>query len=117
MGASPQHIVEFLTDIHREHEQLHLDSSKRLEDYPYGSRGENGSLLIHCSAGIGRTGTIISIDMLMDKIRWFGLQTEINVYKTVQKIRQYRKSMVQTNEQYKFIYDAIACYVSAENAR
>ena len=55
--------------------------------------------------------------MLMDKIRWFGLQTELNVYKTVQKIRQSRKTMVQTFEQYKFIYDAVACYVSAEKAK
>ena len=53
----------------------------------------------------------------MDRIRWFGLHTEINIYKVVQKIRQNRRSMVQTSAQYKFIYDAVACYVSAEETR
>lgn len=107
---SPHNLVEFLTDIHREHEQLHLNVNQQTDDYPDGSRGKNGSLIVHCSAGVGRTGVVIAIDMIMDKIRWFGLYTEINIYKTLQKIRQYRKNMVQTKQQYKFIYDAVACY-------
>jgi len=76
-----------------------------------GSEGAAGPLLVHCSAGVGRTGTFIAIDMLMDKLRWFGLNTEIDIYSTVQHIRNYRMSMVQSPDQYEFIYKALKCHI------
>ena len=82
-----------------------------------GSEGAAGPLLVHCSAGVGRTGTFIAIDMLMDKLRWFGLNTEIDIYSTVQHIRNYRMSMVQSPDQYEFIYKALKCHIQAQVIR
>ena len=76
-----------------------------------GSEGAAGPLLVHCSAGVGRTGTFIAIDMLMDKLRWFGMNTEIDIFSTVQHIRSYRGSMVQSPDQYEFIYKALKCHL------
>jgi len=76
-----------------------------------GSEGAAGPLLVHCSAGVGRTGTFIAIDMLMDKLRWFGMNTEIDIFSTVQHIRNYRMSMVQSPDQYEFIYKALKCHI------
>ena len=42
---------------------------------------------MHCSAGIGRTGTFIVIDMIIDQIRTLGLDCEIDIQRTIQMVR------------------------------
>ncbi|KAM5267011.1 tyrosine-protein phosphatase non-receptor type 11-like isoform 5-T5 [Hipposideros larvatus] len=59
-----------------------------------------GPMVVHCSAGIGRTGTIIVIDILVDLIRRQGLDCDIDVPKTIQLVRRQRSGMVQTEAQY-----------------
>merc|ERR1712178_169975 len=78
-----------------------------------GSTGKAGPLLVHCSAGVGRTGTFIAIDMLMDKLRWFGVDSEIDVFGVVEHMRNYRMCTVQSSGQYEFIYKALKCYVQS----
>ncbi|XP_052695401.1 receptor-type tyrosine-protein phosphatase epsilon-like [Crassostrea angulata] len=57
--------------------------------------------LVHCSAGIGRTGTFIAIDALYEE----GQQkSKINIAEYVRKMREKRMNMVQTYEQYKTIF-------------
>jgi protein-tyrosine phosphatase len=68
-------------------------------------------VVVHCSAGIGRTGAIILIDVIIDKIKHYGLQCDIDVQKTVLNLRTQRSGMVQTEKQYQFLYIALKEYI------
>nr|CDS33738.2 tyrosine protein phosphatase non receptor type [Hymenolepis microstoma] len=72
-----------------------------------------GPVIIHCSSGIGRTGTLIVIDMLIGCVCEGGLHTDIDIARTVQAVREQRSGMVQTEAQYRFIYKAVQEFVSS----
>ncbi|KAL4234479.1 hypothetical protein ACF0H5_006124 [Mactra antiquata] len=57
--------------------------------------------LVHCSAGIGRTGTFIAIDYLYDQGRDAGY---IDINACVRQLRDQRVNMVQMKEQYRYLY-------------
>uniref|UniRef100_K1QM59 Receptor-type tyrosine-protein phosphatase zeta n=1 Tax=Magallana gigas TaxID=29159 RepID=K1QM59_MAGGI len=60
--------------------------------------------IVHCSAGIGRTGTYIALDALSKAGKMTG---KINVTEYVKSMRTDRMNMVQTHEQYKTIFQAL----------
>lgn len=78
---------------------------------------DSGPIIVHCSAGIGRTGTFIVIDILIDQINRHGLDCEIDIQRTIQVIRTKRSGMVQTEAQYKFVYLAVQHYVNTLQQR
>ncbi|XP_057314370.1 receptor-type tyrosine-protein phosphatase S-like isoform X2 [Hydractinia symbiolongicarpus] len=61
-------------------------------------------LLVHCSAGVGRTGSYIIIDAMLHLVRTKQL---VDIYNYFESIRGDRVQMVQRIEQYKFVYSAI----------
>ncbi|KAI2798595.1 protein tyrosine phosphatase, non-receptor type 11, partial [Blomia tropicalis] len=78
---------------------------------------ESGPIVVHCSAGIGRTGTFIVIDLLIDQIKRNGLDCEIDIQRTIQMVRAKRSGMVQTEAQYKFVYLAVQHYMETLQQR
>ncbi|CAL8289630.1 unnamed protein product [Merluccius merluccius] len=76
-----------------------------------------GPMIIHCSAGIGRTGTFVVIDMILHTISTQGVDCDIDIQKCIQMVREQRSGMVQTEAQYKFIYLAVSEHIQAFNAQ
>jgi len=72
--------------------------------------GSPAPILVHCSAGIGRTGTFMSIDIGMQELQSEWRVTDIKG--NVTKMRQERGGSVQTAVQYKFIHQALEEYVT-----
>ncbi|XP_047040852.1 tyrosine-protein phosphatase corkscrew-like isoform X3 [Helicoverpa zea] len=72
-------------------------------------------LCVHCSAGVGRTGTFIVLDILIDKIKTSGLSCDLDVHSTVQLVRAQRHGMVQNKAQYRFIYLALHEFIQRGN--
>lgn len=64
----------------------------------------SGPILVHCSAGVGRTGTFILVDHLLQRMR--GHKT-LDIFGLVLDMRNYRCNMLQTEAQYVFAHECI----------
>jgi len=78
-----------------------IDIFNRLLELNLKVISEKKRLMIHCSAGIGRTGTL---GVLTDAVRWFNEEEKISIYALVEYFRNQRIWCVQTFAQYRFIY-------------
>ncbi|VDI12460.1 Hypothetical predicted protein, partial [Mytilus galloprovincialis] len=65
---------------------------------------QNGPMVVHCSAGVGRTGTFIAIDALYENGKIVGY---VNVMECIEMMRKDRMNMVQTYEQYEAVFEAL----------
>lgn len=98
--SDPGCVLNFLHDVNAKQEQIMLDGINP------------GPICVHCSAGIGRTGTFIVIDMILDQIDREGRDTEIDIQRTTEMVRSQRSGMVQTEAQYKFVYFAVQHHIN-----
>ncbi|KYN36442.1 Receptor-type tyrosine-protein phosphatase zeta [Trachymyrmex septentrionalis] len=72
-------------------------------------RGGPGPIVVHCSPGTGRTGTLIALDL---GIRQYEITRTVDVPRVVYTIRRDRAGAVQTKEQYAFIYKVIIDFIN-----
>ncbi|KAF3059260.1 Receptor-type tyrosine-protein phosphatase O [Daldinia childiae] len=104
----PDFGVPALEDIDSFFELMRLSREK--------NASEDNPRIIHCSAGVGRSGTFMALEHLMREIDSGDVdRLEMNatrggediVYKTVDALREQRKQMVQAESQYLFIYQVL----------
>lgn len=94
---------------------LELVSLVNQEQNKYESMLDNvGPMVVHCSAGCGRTGAFCTIDTVISRLndrRYLDNEERLGeidmIFQTVSKFREQRVSMVQTLRQYVFCYEAI----------
>ncbi|XP_053576648.1 tyrosine-protein phosphatase non-receptor type 5 [Bombina bombina] len=65
-------------------------------------------IIVHCSAGIGRTGCFIATSILCKQLKHEGA---VDVLKTTCQLRLDRGGMIQTSEQYQFVHHVLSLYV------
>jgi len=91
----PDNVLGMMEEIRAENTALQAAAPSGTEQPP---------LLVHCSAGVGRTGTIIAIDHVMNAI-WRADKVDLN--KIIKSVREDRMALVQHTVQYKFAYQAV----------
>lgn len=64
----------------------------------------SGPTVVHCSAGVGRTGTYILIDAALEQLQAEG---KVDLFSFLTKMRKYRMMLIQTDAQYRFAHAAV----------
>ncbi|XP_020781984.1 receptor-type tyrosine-protein phosphatase beta isoform X1 [Boleophthalmus pectinirostris] len=73
-----------------------------------------GATVVHCSAGVGRTGTFIALDRVLQQLDSKGT---IDLYGCVFDLRLHRQHMVQTECQYSFLHQCVRDVLRARKHR
>ncbi|XP_076863076.1 tyrosine-protein phosphatase non-receptor type 5 isoform X3 [Brachyhypopomus gauderio] len=74
----------------------------------------SGPVIVHCSAGIGRTGCFIATAILCEQLRCEGV---VDILRTTSQLRLDRGGMIQTAEQYQFVHHVLSLYERQLNQR
>ncbi|XP_051918305.1 receptor-type tyrosine-protein phosphatase beta-like isoform X2 [Hippocampus zosterae] len=71
-----------------------------------------GPTIVHCSAGVGRTGTFVALDRLLQQL---DTSDALDVYGCVWQLRMHRSHMLQTERQYAFVHQCISDVLRARS--
>ncbi|CAF1286153.1 unnamed protein product, partial [Didymodactylos carnosus] len=69
-------------------------------------RGKSSPIIVHCNDGVGRTGTYILLDMVLNRV--IKGAREIDIAAALEHIRDQRAKMVKTKNQFQFVFVAVA---------
>ncbi len=95
----PEHPAPFLQFLRR------IASVNNMATNEAGTNSTGGGPIVtHCSAGVGRTGAFIVVDAMLERIKH---EKTVDIYGHVTCLRSQRNYMVQTEDQYIFIHDAV----------
>jgi len=88
--GEPEHTTSFLKFLNECKKRYIFDSD------------QFGPPIVHCSAGVGRSGTFILVDSMIEIYKLNGEQVPIKVSKLLAELRTYRMGLVQTHQQFKY---------------
>ncbi|KAF7256977.1 hypothetical protein EG68_05884 [Paragonimus skrjabini miyazakii] len=88
-------------------ESPRIDALRQVPDTGSNLPDFDGPVIVHCSAGLGRTGCFIALCVACDQLKHEGVA---DVLRIVSHLRLDRGGMVQTNEQYEFIHHALTFF-------
>ncbi|XP_053305201.1 titin-like [Spea bombifrons] len=100
--AWPDHGVPKTANILISFRNIVCDYTKLIPDSP---------ILVHCSAGVGRTGTFIALDRV---IRQIEAEDKLDIFGAVYDLRMHRVLMVQTESQYIFLNQCALDFIKAK---
>ncbi|CAL8296004.1 unnamed protein product [Boreogadus saida] len=92
-------LVDFLGAVKRQQKAVVKSLGPQWAGHPLGP-----PMVVHCSAGIGRTGTFCALDICLSQLQDIGT---LNVRQTVRRMRSQRAFSIQTPDQYFFCHNAI----------
>ncbi|XP_060599171.1 tyrosine-protein phosphatase 10D-like [Ruditapes philippinarum] len=93
--------------------ELLLEFVKAVKQYSNQEKNKSstGPTIVHCSAGVGRTGTFIAVDYLLQHIRD---HDEVDIFNLVLDMRNHRLNMVQTEDQYIYIHECLKAFITTD---
>ncbi|CAF3759708.1 unnamed protein product [Rotaria sp. Silwood1] len=109
--VEPQKLLDLIQTINK-HEQNQFISARKSKDPVL------VPIVVHCSAGVGRTGTYIAVDTIMrsiDREQNNLLTMQLDVMGIVYQLRQDRGKMVQTKDQYLLVNRCVKEYLKQTN--
>ncbi|XP_045892944.1 receptor-type tyrosine-protein phosphatase beta-like [Micropterus dolomieu] len=86
---------------------------RTVRDYVNRSPG-SGPTVVHCSAGVGRTGTFIVLDRVLQQL---DTKDTLDIYGSVFDLRLHRSHMVQTECQYAYLHQCVRDVLRARKLR
>ncbi|CAF87794.1 unnamed protein product, partial [Tetraodon nigroviridis] len=86
---------------------------RTVRDYVNRSPG-SGPTVVHCSAGVGRTGTFVVLDRLLQQV---DSRDTLDIYGCVFDLRLHRSHMVQTEGQYAYLHQCVRDVLRARKLR
>ncbi|CAG5957646.1 unnamed protein product [Menidia menidia] len=92
-------LIDFLGAVKKQQRKMVKALGLQWTGHPLGP-----PMVVHCSAGIGRTGTFCALDICLSQLQDVG---SLNVCQTVRRMRTQRAFSIQTPDQYYFCYNAI----------